>query len=200
MSGETEAQSTEQVNENASTEVEAQEQQQPKGASQEEVAELKAALDKQSALIEKLRQHEQQSLEAEKAAKKEKQTEVERVTEAYEAKLNNLALDGALESALASHGVRNVDVAKKVIDTSGINVQDGRVDKNAIQEAVSALKEAEGYLFKTTEEAPQKQTAPKAGRPAEGETEDVVQKEIKAAKSIKELNAVLRKYNVKTAG
>ena len=35
---------------------------------------------------------------------------------------------------------------------------------------------------------------------ASGGAEDVVQKEIKAAKSIKELNEVLRKYNVKTAG
>lgn len=186
---------TEQVNDN---QVEESTTQQPT-VSADEVAELKAALDKQQALIDKLREHEQRSLEAEKAAKKEKQTEVERVTELYEQKLNSLALDGALEGALASHGVRNVEVAKKVLDTSGINVVDGRVDKQAVSAAVAALKESESYLFKTTEETPKKQ-APKVGAADEGATEDVVQKAIKGAKSVRELNEILRKYNVKTAG
>jgi hypothetical protein len=197
MSGETvENNATEVVNDN---QVEESTETTQTGASADDVAELKAALEKQSALIEKLRQHEQQSLEAEKAAKREKQTEVERVTELYEQKLNSLALDGALESALASHGVRNVEVAKKVLDTSGINVADGRVDKQAVQQAVAALKESESYLFKTTEETPKKQ-APKVGAADEGATEDVVQKAIKGAKSVRELNEILRKYNVKTAG
>ena len=199
MSGDSSNEQTQVVNDNENPTVETEGTQETTSgsASAEDVAQLKAAIEKQEALIEKLRQHEQKSLEAEKAAKREKQTEVERVTELYEQKLNSLALNASLENELTKAGVRNVEVARKVLDTASIDVVDGNVNKQAVRDAVAALKESEAYLFKTAEssETTVKPTS-KPGRPAEGPTEDVVQKEIKAAKSVKELNAVLAKYNV----
>lgn len=159
---------------------------------------LVAKIEKQDALIEKLRQHEQQSLEAEKAAKKEKQTEIEKVTELYEAKLNSMALDAALEGELGKANARNIDLAKKVIDTSSITVVDGRVDRMSVKEAIDALKASDDYLFGdgAASEVVEKPKAAKPGRPAEGATEDVIKKEINAAKTQKELNAILAKYNI----
>lgn len=101
--------------------------------SKQDIEALVAKIEKQDALIDKLRQHEQQSLEAEKAAKKEKQTEVERVTELYEQKLNSMALDAALEGELGKANARNIELAKKVIDTNSITVVDGRVDRMTVR-------------------------------------------------------------------
>lgn len=186
----------ESVNDEASVETEATSKPEVTAA---EVAELKAMLDKQSALIDKLREHEKQSLEAEKAAKKEKQTELERVTELYEGKLNAMALDAALEGELGKANARNIELAKKVIDTGSITVVDGRVDRMTVAEAVEALKASDDYLFgdgATTTTTTEKPKAAKPGRPAEGPTEDIIKKEINAAKTQKELNAILTKYNI----
>jgi hypothetical protein len=196
MSEDTTAQ-TEQttVNDDATAEAAAQTKSE---VSAQDFASLVEKIEKQEALINKLREHEQKSLEAEKAAKKEKQTEVERVTELYEAKLNSMALDAALEGELGKANARNIELAKKVIDTNSITVVDGRVDRMTVKEAIEALKASDNYLFGdgATSEVVEKPKAAKPGRPAEGATEDIIKKEINAAKTQKELNAILRKYNI----
>ena len=198
MSGDSVENQTQEVNENENPTTEVEGTQETKSASAEDVEQLKAAIQKQEALIEKLRQHEQRSLEAEKAAKKEKQTEVERVTELYEQKLNAMALDAALEGELGKANARNIELAKKVIDTNSITVVDGRVDRMTVREAIEALKASDNYLFGdgATSTVVEKPKAAKPGRPAEGATEDVIKKEINAAKTQKELNAILAKYNI----
>ena len=62
------------------------------------------------------------------------------------------------------------------------------------------MKANEGYLFKTAEtQTTTKPNAPKPARAGEGENEDIVAKEMKATKSIQELNAVIKKYGVGTS-
>lgn len=200
MSGDSAENQTQGVNENENPTLENEGTQETKSeaVSKQDIEALVAKIEKQDALIEKLRQHEQQSLEAEKAAKKEKQTEVERVTELYEQKLNSMALDAALEGELGKANARNIELAKKVIDTNSITVVDGRVDRMTVREAIEALKASDNYLFGdgATSTVVEKPKAAKPGRPAEGATEDVIKKEINAAKTQKELNAILAKYNI----
>jgi hypothetical protein len=198
MSGETNESTTEVVtNDNATEESVAQET----GVTQEELAALTAQLEKQSALIDKLRQHEQTSLsEAEKEKQKRKgvEGEIDQLKESFSKQINDIAIDSALEKELSLAKAMNVDVAKKLIDRSGIDVVNGRANTQKIAEIINNLKESESYLFKS-ETSETKKAAPKPVRAGEGEPEDIVKKEMKNAKTVQELQAVIAKYGVGTS-
>jgi len=201
MSGETTTESTTTVvtDDNATEESVAQET----GVTQEELAALTAQLEKQSALIDKLRQHEQTSLtEAEKEKQKRKgvEGEIDQLKESFSKQINDIAIDSALERELAVANAMNVDVAKKLIDRSGIDVVNGKANTQKIAEIINNLKESEGYLFKQKDaQTTTKPNAPKPARAGEGENEDIVKKEMKAAKTVQELQAVIAKYGVGTS-
>ncbi len=199
MSGETNESASTDVNDDAGSEDQAQET----GVTQEELAVLTAQLEKQSDLIEKLRKHEQTSLtEAEKEKQKRKgvEGEIDQLKESFSKQINDIAVDAALERELSLADAMNVDLAKKLIDRSGIDVVNGKANTQKISEIINSLKESESYLFKQDEtQTTKKPNAPKPARAGEGENEDIVKKEMKAAKTVQELNAVIAKYNVGTS-
>jgi len=198
MSGETNENATDVANDEATEESGA-----TTGVTQEELAVLTAQLEKQSALIDKLRVHEQTSLsEAEKERTKRKgvEGEFDAFKEQVTKQIDESKVDVALERELTSANAINVDLAKKLIDRSGIDVVNGKANTQKISQIINDLKESESYLFKQ-KEAPSetKPNAPKPARAGEGENEDIVKKEMKAAKTVQELNAVIAKYGVGTA-
>lgn len=197
MTGESEANSPE-VSEpsNDATEVAPQ-------VSSEEFAALKAQMEKQTQLIEKLRDHEQSSLarEQEAVAKREG---VEGEFDAFRLQVNDwqndVLIDSALEKELALAGARNVEVVKKLVNTKNIKVVNGKADADAIRSTIDGLKESESYMFKGDAEnenplSPKPNATPvaRAGEPA---NEDIVAKEIRAATTHKELLAVIEKHNI----
>ena len=199
MSGETEVESTTVVEPSNDAAEAAQPQ-----VSVDDFNALKATLDKQSALIDKLREHEQKSLQKEQEAIAQRQGvegELDALESKFQARLDEVLVDSALEKALMSAGARNVDVAKKLIDRQNIKVVNGKADVSAIQSNIDGLKETESYMFKGDEEnvnpLTPKPKATKVARAGEPANEDIVNKELKAATSIADLKAIIDKHNIR---
>lgn len=162
---------------------------------------LKAQFDKQNLLIDKLREHEQSSLtrEQEAVAKREG---VEGEFDAFKLQvseqLNDVLIDSALEKELVLAGARNVEVVKKLVNTTNIKVVNGKADANAIRSTIDGLKESESYMFAepqtlTPVSTPSATPVARAGEPA---NEDIVNKELRAATTHKELLQIIEKHNV----
>ena len=198
MTGESNEEVTNVTNENASSEEQAQRE---TGVTQEEIQALTAQLEKQSALIEKLRLHEQTSLEREQAEKQKRkgaEGEIDALKAEFRKELNTLAINSALERELITAGAKNVDLSKRLLDTTDVSVMNGKADTQKIREAIAALKETDNYLFAdaTSTATTVKPTTP--ARAGEGGNEDVVKRDIRAARTRQELEAVLKKHNVGT--
>lgn len=178
-------------------------------ALQNDVAELKAQLEKQIPLIDKLREHEQSSLKREQEALADQdkkiregvEGELDALEQKFNLKLENVLIDAALEKELTLAGARNVDVAKKLLDRQTIDVVDGKANLTAIQTTIASLKETDSYMFKSDEEVKTTTLKPAAtpvARAGEPENVDIVNKELRAATTQAELQAVMKKHNVKT--
>lgn len=168
-----------------------------------EIAAMKAQIEKQSQLIDKLRDHEQSSLQREQeaiAARSGVEGELDALEQKFNERLEGVLIDSALEKELALAGARNVEVAKKLLDRQDIKVVNGKADSTAIQSSIESLKESESYMFKGDAENENpltvKPTATKVARAGESENENVVHKELRAATNIEDLKAIIDKHNV----
>lgn len=108
--------------------------------------------------------------------------------EQAEEKLKNFALDGALTEAAKAAKAKDVKAVMKLVDRSAIVIKDGVVDTKTIEVAMAQTKKDYEILFDKVE-------LPPSGRAAEGASTNDYQKEIYAAKSFKEIEAVQKKYN-----
>jgi len=124
--------------------------------------------------------------------------ELDAMEQKFNEKFNGVLIDAALEKALNEAGARNVVTAKRLLDRQDITVVNGTVDADAIQTLIDGLKETESYMFTDpTTETVVKPKATKPARAGEPANEDVVNKEIKAASTQAELQAVIDKHNIK---
>lgn len=168
-----------------------------------QVESLATKLESQSVLITKLREHEKTSL---KDADNEKQkregvegefdTYKQELDTAFEERFRAVAVDAAVETALLKADVHNVDTAKKLIDRDGIELVDGKANLVKIEELINSLQESDSYLFKQKDDGnTQRVTPPTPIRPGEGKKiTSGIQAELKSAKSTKEIQKILRKY------
>lgn len=164
---------------------------------------MKAQIEKQSQLIDKLRDHEQSSLKREQdaiAARTGVEGELDALEQKFNERLEGVLIDSALEKELTLAGARNVEVAKKLLDKQDIKVVNGKADGTAIRSSIEVLKESESYMFKGDAENEStlliKPNATPVARAGESENENVVHKELRAARSIEDLKAIIDKHNV----
>ena len=164
---------------------------------------MKAQIEKQTQLIDKLRDHEQSSLKREQdaiAARTGVEGELDALEQKFNRQLDGVLIDSALDKELTLAGARNVEVAKKLLDQQDIKVVNGKADVTAIQFSIESLKKSESYMFKGDSEnenplVPKPNATPVA-RAGESENENVVHKELRAARSIEDLKAIIEKHNV----
>ena len=108
--------------------------------------------------------------------------------EQAEEKLKEVVLNGALAEAAKAAKAKDVKAVLKLVDRSAIVMTDGVVDAKSVDAAMAQARKEYEILF-------EKVALPPAGRAAEGDVTGDYQKEIYAAKSQKEIEAVMRKYN-----
>ena len=156
---------------------------------------LQAEFDKNKVLLKKVRAFERENKEAADAALQE-QGKYKELYEAELTKRNELEtkisaklIDGALTSALSAAKVKAVSTVMKLIDKSKITVENDEVDISSIQAQLKDLKLTDPILFDTGEETPAVKRATE-GTPVGG-----YEKELRGAKSQKEIEAVMRKYH-----
>jgi hypothetical protein len=163
------------------------------------IADLQAQLAKQQEIVEKARKGEKyQKSKADAEVKKVlAQYEAEKArADALEQKIRNGAMDGALRQALSENGAKAVDTALKLVDRSAIKIgDDGSVNADSVKAVIDALKASDSILFDAVTEAAQAtKTAPPAVRATEADKISGYAAEMMAAKTSKEVQAVLKKY------
>lgn len=174
------------------------------GSNQQGEARFKSVEDAVAELA-KLEKHLENSRKAEKHAKTElkrlqdaasgsselegKYAEaVEKLT-AAEAKFRNRLIDEALNKALAEAKVKSLPIAAKLIDRSAIKVENDEVDSKSLDTIIAQLKkdDTDGVLFEPVE-------TPDVKRSSEGPVVGGFEKEVRAARTQKEVEAVMKKY------
>lgn len=123
-----------------------------------------------------------------KLASFEEQGDYKAKYEEATAKIQNMAMDGALTEAAKSAKAKSIPAVLKLIDRTGIEVKDGVADAKAIETAIAKAKQDYGILFEEVQ-------LPPTGRAAEGNVTSGYDKEIRAAKSTAEIVAVMKRYN-----
>jgi len=106
------------------------------------------------------------------------------------AQRNNL-IDTALKAEIEKAGAKAVSTVLKLVDRSKITVADGQVDTKSIEAVISELKKTDAVLFDVPK-------TPDLKRPGETVPTGGYRTELAAAKSQKELQAVLKKYGIGT--
>lgn len=125
--------------------------------------------------------------------------EIDALEQKFNTQLTDVLIDAAFEKELTLAGARNVEVAKKLLNKQDIKVENGKVNITLIQDSINSLKESDSYMFTSEEEekASTLKTATPVARAGEPENENIVNKELKAAKSIPDLIAIIDKHNIK---
>jgi hypothetical protein len=147
---------------------------------------------------QKLKQFETEQMQREQALL----TEQGKYKELYEAQqadnaklktgLKNKAIDTALKDILQKSGARAVDTVQKLIDKSvvSVNEEDFSVDITTIQAQIDELKKTDPILFGLGEGA----NLPPVKRPGDGTPTTGFETEMRAAKSQKDVEAVMKKF------
>lgn len=180
-------------------------QETPEGAQQEvkelspaekELAALKAEREKDAELLKKLRKFEKENKdraekEAVEAGKFKELYEAEKAArEAIEGKVKAKELDAAIRAELSNFKAKAPDTVLKLIDKASIQWnEDGSVDTKSIEKALKAVKQTDPILFEEETSG-----APSVKRAGEGDVVGGYEKEIKAAQTAKDIEAVMRKY------
>lgn len=134
-----------------------------------------------------------------------KNSELEESRDKAKENLRTFKMDQALTGSLAEAGVVSSATALKLIDKSLIKFDDnGAIVSATVAAAVEALKTSDPILFKSVEQSTTETSVvststekknPPVKRAGEGNDEVTsYQRELRAAKTTKELNAVLKKY------
>lgn len=167
-------------------EVKQEQQVSPTAELEAKIAKLQKDLDN-ARKSEKFAKSTKEELAA-RVAELEAQGEWKTKYEQAEEKLKNFALDTVLTKAAEAAKAKSIPAVLKLIDRSAIKVEDGVVDTKAVETAIANAKKDYGVLFEEVQ-------LPAAGRAAEGDVTSGFQKEIRAAKSFKEIEEVMAKYN-----
>jgi hypothetical protein len=149
---------------------------------------------------QKLKQFETEQQQREQALLTEqgKYKELYEAQQAESAKLKTglktKAIDAALKEALQKSGARAVDTVSKLIDKSKIEIseEDWTVDTTSIQAQIEEMKKTDPILFGLGEGT----NLPPVKRPGDGSTTSSYKTEIAAAKTQKEVDAVMKKYGM----
>jgi hypothetical protein len=142
--------------------------------------------------FERQQEEREQALQLEQGKYKELYEKATSEVTALKTGLKNKAVDAALKDVLQKAGARSVDTVAKLIDKSQISVneEDWNVDLDSITTQIENLKKTDSILFGAGEGA----NLPPVKRPSDGTTTSGFEQEIRAAKSHKEIEAVMRKY------
>jgi DNA repair exonuclease SbcCD ATPase subunit len=112
----------------------------------------------------------------------------EQKSKALEQRIRNRVIDEALNKALTDAKAKSLSTVMKLINRDEIAVgDDDVVDTKSVEAVIGKLKKEDPILFEVVE-------APDAKRPAEGAVAGGYEKELKSAKSVNEIEAVLKKY------
>lgn len=165
---------------------------------EKELAELKAQQAKDAELLKKLRKFEKENKEkadkeAIEAGKFKELWEQEKAArEAIESKVKAKELDSAIRAELANFKAKAPETVLKLIDKAAIQWKDdGGVDTKSIETALKALKKSDPILFEE-----EQASTPSVKRATEGDVVGGYEKDIRAARTQKEIEAVMRKYNM----
>lgn len=156
---------------------------------------LQAELVKKEELLKKVRKFEKENKDAAEKALAEQgkfkelyEQEVQRRSE-LEGKMKDSAITSAINDALKDSGAISTTTVAKLLDKSKIGFEDGVVDIKSVQALISELKTSDPVLFQ------QQQTqVPPTKKAAEGDPVGGFEKEIRAATTQKQIEAVMRKY------
>lgn len=142
--------------------------------------------------FEKQQEEREQALQIEQGKYKELYEKATSEVTALKTGLKNKAVDAALKEVLQKAGARSVDTVAKLIDKSQIVVsdEDWTVDVESINAQIENLKKTDSILFGVGEGA----NLPPVKRPSDGNVTGGFEQEIRAAKSQKEIEAVMRKF------
>jgi hypothetical protein len=172
-----------------------------------ELAKVQAELEKNKELLAKVRKFEKENKEAAEKALKDN----EKWKELYEAettkrtsleqRLRDKAIKDVIADTLKEVGAKSISTVTKLLDLSKVEVDDDlNVDASSVKALVEELKKTDPILFGEPEsKGDDKSADPKkenvdVKRAADAATVTSYEKEMKAAKSAKEIEEVLRKY------
>jgi ATP-dependent exoDNAse (exonuclease V) beta subunit len=167
---------------------------------QEPESELVSKLSQLQADLEKTTKNLEAARKGEKFAKATKEELAKRVEELEaqgewktkyeqaEHKLKTLSLDSAIGDAAKAAKAKDVKAVLKLVDRDSIVIKDGVVDTKSVELAIAKAKGEFGVLFEEVQ-------IPQAGRAAEGDVTGGFEKEVRAAKSIADITAIMKRYN-----
>lgn len=147
-------------------------------------------------LLKKLRKFEKENkskAEQEAISKGEYKTLYEEQTAKLadlEAKGRDRVIISALHDALKDSGAKSISTAMKLIDKSQIKLDGDLVDAKSISKLVKELKESDPTVF----EEETKIVAPSVKRSTEGNPVSGFEKEMRACRTQKEIESVMRKH------
>lgn len=122
----------------------------------------------------------------------------------YKNKVKQTKLDATISTALEAAGAKSLSAALKLLDKSKIEFDDDDVKVDSITAAIKALKESEPILFGEVKADPNEKSSGNTSGTTPEPTPKVAaqgskgtssyEAEIKAAKSVKDIEAVMKKY------
>lgn len=160
-----------------------------------EVETLKAELAKNNELITKLRKFEKenkQRAEAEAKAKEQALAEQGQYKALYEElnnKLRTQAIDSVLDAELTLAGAKSLKTVKALVDKTQIEFEGDSPNGESIRGLIEGLKKEHAILFES-----QEPVVPSVKRAGDNEPVGGYEKEMRAAKTAKEIESVLKKY------
>ena len=106
---------------------------------------------------------------------------------ALEAKIRNRAIDSALTAALTEAKAKSVSTVLKLINRDEIKVEGDEVDAESVKAVIEKIRKEDAVLFDTP-------ATPSVARAAEGAEIGSFEKEIRGAKSHKQIEEIMRRY------
>jgi len=167
-----------------------------------ELEALRVELDKNKELLNKVRKFEKENKAAAEAALAEQgkfkelyEAELDKRTK-IEQRLTEKAIEDSFKEVLKDSGALSIGTVLKLLDKSKVGLDDnGNVDVTSVKGIVAELKKSDPILFGEPEsKGDDKKESVDVKRAADTANVTSYEKEMKAAKSAKEIEEVLRKY------
>lgn len=162
---------------------------------QQKLEQLTEELNKKEELLKKVRKFEKENKDAAERALAEQgkfkelyEAEVQKRAE-LEGRMKDSAINSALNEALKDSGAASIATVMKLIDRNKIGFDGEKVDTDSIKVLIKELKTSDPVLF-----AEQPKPVPPVRKAGEGDVVGGFEKEIRAAKTQKQIEDVMRKY------
>lgn len=164
---------------------------------EKEIERLKQELLKKEEILEKARRSEKHRGNERDALRQQLQ-EVIKYKDLYEKeyarrtdlehKIEQNVINTTIATVLTEAKAKSVDIVAKLIDRSDLVVKDGAVDAALIKQRVEELKTTSAFLFDEVK-------VPSVKQAADGTPKSGYETEMRAARTQKEIQEVMRKYN-----